>query len=94
MQTVKRFFWMTGFGALLGAILFAWISPYIIVWYFSPPAELSISCSPAVEWAIGTYRKVIFTGVFLGAIISTICFFAFARRKPVPVSAQVVPPKS
>lgn len=82
MSAMKRFMWFTGLGALVGAIFFAWVSPYIIVWYFSPPAELTISCSPAVEWAISTYRKVIFTGVLLGAIISAIVFFAFFRRAP------------
>lgn len=91
---MKRFFWMTAFGALFGAILFAWISPYIIVWYFSPPAELSISCSPAVQWAINTYRKVIFTGVFLGALIAAILSLAFFRAKPAPIGAQDVPPKA
>ena len=93
MKTMKNFFWITGAGALLGAIVFAWVSPYIIVWYFSPPAELSISCSPAVEWAIATYRKVIFTGVLLGALLATIFFFAFRRARPAPSAAQVVPPK-
>lgn len=94
MRTMKRFIWMTGFGSLFTAILFAWISPYIIVWYFSPPAELSISCSPAVEWAISTYRKVIFTGFLFGALLSTIGFFAFFRGAPAPNGAQVVPPNS
>jgi hypothetical protein len=91
---MKRFFWITAFGALFGAILFAWISPYIIVWYFSPPAELSISCSPAVQWAINTYRKVIFTGVFLGALIAAILSLSFFRAKPAPDGAQDVLPKA
>lgn len=85
MRTLKRFVWMVIAGSLIGAVLLAWFSPYIIVWYFSPPADLTISCRPAVEWAIVTYRKVIFTGVLLGAIISSILFFAFnPRRKPAP----------
>ena len=68
----------------MGAVLFAWLSPYIIVWYFTPPTELAISCKAAVEWAIETYRKVMFTGVILGAIFSGIIFFAFFKRKNPP----------
>lgn len=94
MRTLKRFLWMTGIGALVSGIFFAWVSPYIIVWYFSPPAEISISCSPAVQWAIATYRKVIFTGFLLGAFVSMIAFFAFFRGRPAPVAAQIVPPNS
>jgi hypothetical protein len=60
--------------------VFAWLSPNVIAWYFSPPTDLSISCKPAVEWAIQTYRKVLFTGVLLGAIVSAILFFAFYSR--------------
>jgi hypothetical protein len=92
MRTMKRFFTVTGFGALICAALFAWFSPYVIVWYFSPPAELSISCSPAVQWGISTYRKFIFTGFLFGALLSTVAFFAFFRGNPAPSSAQVVPP--
>ncbi len=91
MNSVKKFLWTLVGGSLLGAILFAWFSPYFIVWYFSPPSDLSISCRPAVEWAIQTYRKVMFTGVLLGAIFSGILFFAFSGRGKT-VGAQDVPP--
>ncbi len=89
MAPFKKFLWAMSGGALLGAVLFAWFSPYIIVWYFSPPADLGISCKPAVEWAIETYRKVMFTGVLLGAIFSGILFFAFTSRKTNPPPASV-----
>jgi hypothetical protein len=91
---MKRFFTVVAVGSLISAALFAWFSPYFIVWYFSPPAELSISCSPAVQWGISTYRKFIFTGLLFGALLSTIAFFAFFRGRPAPSSAQVVPPNS
>lgn len=90
MNKMKKLFWTIAAGGLIGAILFAWLSPYIIVWYFSPPADLGISCKSAVEWAIATYRKVMFTGVLLGVIVSGILFFAFVRNGN--SSAQAVPP--
>lgn len=94
MRSMKRFFTVTGIGALISAALFAWFSPYFIVWYFSPPSELSLSCSPAVQWGISTYRKFIFTGFLFGALLSMIAFFAFFREKPAPKGAQVVPANS
>lgn len=94
MRTMKRFFKVTSVGALISAALFAWFSPYFIVWYFSPPSELALSCSPAVQWGISTYRKFIFTGFLFGALISMVAFFAFFRRGPVPDGAQIVPSNS
>ncbi|RZA08270.1 MAG: hypothetical protein EOP11_05310 [Proteobacteria bacterium] len=95
MTYVKKLTYTVLIGALLGAVIFAWLSPNVIAWYFSPPTDLSISCKPAVEWAINTYRKVLFTGVLLGAIASAIIFFAFYRPGSRPgggPSAQDVPP--
>lgn len=87
---MKKFMWTLFAGALFGAVLFAWISPSIITWYFSPPADLAISCSPAVQWALATYRKVIFTGMLLGVLVSMILFFALRSNKAAN-AAQVVP---
>ncbi len=87
MTKMKKLLWTIAIGGLLGAILFAWVSPYIIVWYFAPPAGIGISCEAAVEWAINTYRKVMFTGVLLGVIVSGILFFAFTRNKSNPPTA-------
>lgn len=90
MSYVKKFLWTVLCGALLGSVIFAWASPSVIAWYFSPPTDLSISCKPAVEWAIFTYRKVLFTGVLLGGIVSAIFFFAFYSRGG-KSGAQTVP---
>jgi hypothetical protein len=95
MNSVKRFLWVLIGGGLAGAVVFAWFSPQIIVWYFSPPADSVISCKPAVEWAIETYRKVMFTGVVLGAIFSGILYFAFGGKKVAAAAPGVsdLPPK-
>jgi hypothetical protein len=95
MKHLKKFLWMMIAGGLLGALLFAWFSPHLIVWYFSPPSDLSISCKPAVEWAIITYRKIMFTGVLIGAITGGIFFFAFRRSSASgSLTAQGVPPSA
>lgn len=81
MSRVKNFLWTIAVGGFLGAVCFAWFSPSVISWYFSPPAGAAFSCEPSVNWAIETYRKVIFTGVLLGVITAAILFFAFAKSK-------------
>jgi glycerol uptake facilitator-like aquaporin len=82
MTAVKRYIWVLTAGALLGAVTFAWFSPSLIEWYFSPPSDLAFSCKPAVQWGIHAYRKVVFTGMLMGGIAATILFFAFFKRKP------------
>lgn len=87
---MKKFLWTIFIGSLVGAVLFAWLSPQIISWYFTPPSDLAISCAPAVEWGLYTYRKVIFTGALLGLLVSTILFFALRSNRK-QGAAQSVP---
>ena len=93
MQGMKKFLWAVAIGGLVGAVTFAWISPHLIIWYFTPPADVPLSCKPSVEWAIGSYRKVMLTGVVLGAIGGALLFFVFAGRR-VRSGAQNVPPSA
>ncbi|MGZ3694166.1 MAG: hypothetical protein ACXWQO_08190 [Bdellovibrionota bacterium] len=81
MKTTKRFILAVLAGALLGGVVLAWLSPSVLLWYFSPPADLAITCKPAVQWAMVTYRKVILTGILLGAIVSAILFLAVNSRR-------------
>jgi len=85
MKAIKRFILFLLVGALCGSVFFAWFSPGMIEWYFSPPADLALSCKPAVQWAIETYRKVIFLGSAAGMLLAGFLFFIFGTRsKPVP----------
>lgn len=88
MKSIKRFVWTVATGGLIGAVLFAWFSPGAIKYYFSPPADLALSCTPAVEWAIQAYRKVILGGVLVGAITAAILFVAFGSRGKAPVDGE------
>lgn len=80
MKTTKRFIITIFMGALIGGVASAWFSPGMIEWYFSPPADLALSCKPAVQWAIETYRKVIILGCMAGLLIAAIIFFVFGTR--------------
>jgi len=88
---MKKLFWVAASGGFFGALLTGWLSPHIIVWYFSPPADIGISCQPAVEWAIQVFRKVMLTGVLLFSILAVILNFAFSARRESTAGAQNVP---
>jgi hypothetical protein len=87
MKPFKRFFWTLATGGLLGAILAVWFSPGLIAWYFSPPADIAITCKQVVPWAINAYQKVVFAGILIGAILAGILFFAFGSRAKPAVTA-------
>jgi hypothetical protein len=91
MMAIKRFFLFLFSGGLLGAVLFAWFSPGMIEWYFSPPADLALTCKPAVQWAIETYRKVIVLGGVVGTVTSALLFLAFGLRAKPVVPAGATP---
>ena len=85
---MKKFLYVVLFGAVLGGGLFAWFSPTLISWYFTPPADIALSCRPAVDWALVTYRKIIVTGVIIGTMVSSILFFAARHYISVRRAAQ------
>ena len=72
--------WVVAAGGLIGAILAVWFSPGVIEWYFSPPADIGITCKEVVPWAIDAYRKIVFAGILLGGILSGILYFALGSR--------------
>jgi hypothetical protein len=86
---MKNFFYFLLFSALLGAVLVGWFAPSLISWYFTPPADLLITCKPAVEWGMSTYRKSILFGGILGLVMGAIIYFALPNsKKPKPPEIQ------
>jgi hypothetical protein len=77
---MKRFLWTAAAGALVGALVAVWFSPGLIEWYFSPPANIGITCKEVVPWTIDAYRKVVLAGILIGGIFSSILFFAVGSR--------------
>ncbi len=84
---MKRFLSFLLFGGLLGAVLITWFAPSVLSWYFTPPAEVAISCKQAVDWSLKTYRECMLGGAIMGAIVGSILFFAWQSRKknPAPI---------
>lgn len=61
-----------------------WFAPGLIAWYYTPPVELGVSCKPAVEWGIATYRKVLVAGAGGGFVLGIACALALSRALPKP----------
>jgi hypothetical protein len=55
-------------GALLGALLATASGPALIAWYFEPPADLGLSCAPAVRWSLGRLAVFQWWGAGLGTL--------------------------
>jgi hypothetical protein len=79
---MKRFLYITLFCIFTCSSLVAWFSPQFISWYFTPPADLVLSCKPAVEWGIEAYRKMVLIGALFGLVIGVaICIIVKNRSK-------------
>lgn len=83
---MKKIIYSCGIGALLGTVIVAWLSPSIISWYFTPPADLVVSCKASVDWGIHTYRKASLIGGLAGFILGAIFYFVVIKNKKIPAA--------
>jgi hypothetical protein len=81
---MKKFFYTCLFSALLFSTLTALFSPKAITWYFTPPADMVISCRSAVEWGIDAYRQSVLIGAMVGAIVGAAVYHFFTKKKLEP----------
>ncbi len=80
---LQRFIRTVLLGTLAGAVLAAWFSPQMIEYWFAPPVEMALNCTPAVQWGLVTYRKMLLLGGALGFVVTFV--FVIARgSKRVP----------
>lgn len=71
---------MTILGALVGGLLSSWLAPKMIVWYFTPPAQMGLNCSDPITWALGKMQLALALGIVCGGIVGIVLYFFFARR--------------
>jgi len=83
---LKRFFRAIFLGTLSGAVLAAWFSPNLIEYWFAPPVEMALNCTPAVQWGLSTYRKMLLLGGSLGFVV-TLVFVVARGSKRLPSAA-------
>lgn len=80
--------YLYGFFAMgaIGAIVASLFAPQLIAWYFTPPVEPYLNCSPATTWAM---NKLIMIQVISLIFFGMIGLFLAARmrtHKPAPTA--------
>ncbi len=66
--------------AFLGAMVFSFIAPKSIGWYFEPPVDIGINCRPAADWAMSTLLKGQLIGMGIGIVLGGLLIFLIMKR--------------
>ncbi len=64
----------------IGIVIATFFAPRIISWYFRPPVDFGVNCSPATDWAMKNLIKAQFTGAVIG-LIAAIIIWIFIRKR-------------
>ena len=90
IQTRQRSYlalWLMALFATLGNILTTWLAPIVIVWYWTPPAQLGFNCTEPIQWALSKFRWAQVGGLLAGALLGLVVYFLVRRkRQPAAVS--------
>ena len=76
-----RFVLVSCFGAFLGALIFSWLGPKAIAWYFDPPVNMGVSCRSATEWAMTRLLRLQGIGILTGSILAVTLNSISQRKK-------------
>ena len=69
-------------GAIIGAVLAAWLAPGMIAWYFNPPVEMGgFSCTVPIQWALKRLQWAQLWGVIVGGILGLVVYSVYQRRR-------------
>jgi hypothetical protein len=78
---MKRMTYFTLAGGLICTLIFTWIGPKTIMWWFQPPVALPIDCTNALHWAMGLLIKIQLVGLAVGMVSGIVLGFVFKRTK-------------
>ncbi len=68
-------------GGFICHLLATWLAPSGIAWYFDPPANIGVSCSPAVGWALSRFRTIQFIAFGVGIPIGILGLMATKSKR-------------
>lgn len=77
----KKYLWIFIIGGAIGSALMSWFGPPLITWWYNPPAEFGISCTPTVEWAMSKLKNFQLLGLILGGGLGMVIYFAVSGKK-------------
>ena len=79
---MKYFLYFVVSGALIGAVLAAWLAPGVIAWYFNPPVEMGgFSCNIPIAWALKRLQRAQLWGVIVGGVLGLVLYGVVQRRR-------------
>jgi len=78
-------------GALLAIVLTTWLAPSVFVWWFTPPAGLTMTfdAPKAVQWGMNRLVHAQMISLLLGALAGLVLGI-LVRRRPTPPPRETV----
>lgn len=73
-------------GVLLGLVSWTLVGASLITWWYKPPVDQALSCSPMVQSALADFSRYQMIAAGVGAALVMIVS-ALVRRKPAPVAS-------
>ncbi len=80
-------------GALVGIILTTWLAPSVFVWWFTPPAGLTMTfdAPKAVQWGMNRLVHAQLISLVVGALLGLVLGVLVTRRRAPPPREQAAP---
>jgi hypothetical protein len=72
MNKFKEILYFALGGSFLIHALTLWLGPKYLIWYFTPPVNSGLHCSPSVEWALNQIVKIQLIGAVAGLALGLV----------------------